>query len=166
MGREIRRVPPNWEHPRDYLDKFMPMCDESAQDVWDEWIGNWEKIKALPREQQVRELLIEEDSKLSLYEEFCSYYGTSPNPDYYRPNWTKEEATWYQVYETVSDGTPVTPPFATTDELIYYLVNNGTFWDSRGWSVEAATNFVEKSGWVPSMAVIGGRSIDLTQEIL
>jgi hypothetical protein len=26
-----------------------------------------------------------------------------------------KEATWFQAWETVTEGTPVTPPFATTD---------------------------------------------------
>lgn len=37
----------------------------------------------------------------------------------------------YSLYETVSEGTPVTPVFATAEELIDYLVNVGTFWNEK-----------------------------------
>ena len=75
------------------------------------------------------------------------------------------KATWWQVYETVSEGTPVSPPFATPDELIDYLVAHGDFWDQqrreRGdtimnndpWSREQAEAFVRGPGWAPSMVV-------------
>ena len=49
-----------------------------------------------------------------------------------------EELTWWQVYGTVSEGTPDTPAFATSAELIYYLFTYGDY-PSR----EAATAFVE-----------------------
>jgi hypothetical protein len=161
MGREIRRVIPNWQHPKNG-DKFIPMHDESVQEAWDEWLGNWGRISQLDEAAQRKELLIE-CSVFNLYTEFCSYYGTSPDPDYYRPCWTAEDATWYQVYETVSEGTPMSPPFETADELVYYLCNHGTFWDSKKWSMLAATNFVKNSQWLPSFAMDNGRPIDLTQ---
>lgn len=53
-----------------------------------------------------------------------------PEREYYR-SWKDEDATWFQVWETVSEGTPVTPPFATKEELIDYLVANGDFWDQK-----------------------------------
>lgn len=88
----------------------------------------------------------------------------------YRPDWKPEEATWFQMYETVSEGTPVTPPFETREELVEYLVANGCFWDqkrrARGlsgdwmrcspWTREEATKFVFGDGWMPSMTVQNG----------
>jgi len=68
--------------------------------------------------------------------------------------------TWFQAYETVSEGTPVTPPFATQEELIDYLATRGDFWDQhRGegpWPRENARKFVLGSGWAPSMIVTTG----------
>jgi hypothetical protein len=57
-------------------------------------------------------------------------YHCPPEREDYRP-WLDVEATWYQVWETVSYGTPVTPPFATTGELIEYLVAHGDLWDQK-----------------------------------
>jgi hypothetical protein len=79
-------------------------------------------------------------------------------------NWEHpQEMTWYQVYETVSEGTPVTPPFETQSELVEYLVANGDFWDQRcrkegssimecaPWSRKQAEAFVYGPGWAPSL---------------
>lgn len=74
--------------------------------------------------------------------------------------------TGWQVWETVSEGSPVTPVFETADELIEYLVENGDEWDqkraARGTpmelpSREAIEKFVKGTGWVPSGAQIGGK---------
>jgi len=68
----------------------------------------------------------------------------------------------WQVWETVSEGSPVTPVFATADELIEHLCTVGDtgnqYARARGWedrlpSREAATRFVKGSGWVPSMVI-------------
>ena len=65
--------------------------------------------------------------------------------------------------ETVTtEGTPVTPPFATTDELVDYLATRGDFWDQeRGdgpWDRKSAEEFV-KAGWAPTLIVTGKRII-------
>ena len=77
--------------------------------------------------------------------------------------------TWWQVYETVSEGTPVTPPFETREELVEYLVANGDFWDQKRrtegrssmpcepWPRKQAESFVFGSGWSPSLVVANGR---------
>jgi hypothetical protein len=73
-----------------------------------------------------------------------------------------KEATWFQAWETVTEGTPVTPPFATTDELVDYLATRGDFWDQeRGdgpWDRKSAEEFV-KAGWAPTLIVTGKRII-------
>ena len=57
------------------------------------------------------------------------------------------------MYETVSEGTPVTPHFAMKAELVDYLVEYGTFWDDgKGWHREIAERFVD-TGYAPSMII-------------
>src|SRR5690606_25679196 len=75
---------------------------------------------------------------------FWEWEGAPPDEEYYRPKWT-EPATCYQVYETVSEGTPVSPVFETLDELVAWLVE-------KGYSPEAARAFAE-TGWAPSLVV-------------
>ena len=164
MGREIRRVPPNWEHPKkktfDWrtsreVENYQPLYDEPFGPKMREWIKEWEAWEAGTHED-----FAEQGKK---YPNYWDWSDGPPDPHYYRPDWKEGEATWFQVYETVSEGTPVTPAFATKAELVDYLVRNGDFWDQSrakegrlqgppGWAREAAERFVN-SEWAPSMIV-------------
>lgn len=68
----------------------------------------------------------------------------------------------WQVWETVSEGSPVTPVFASKKELADHLANVGDSSDIRrgegGWGREAADSFVSRA-WAPSM-VNGARPRD------
>jgi hypothetical protein len=167
MGREIRRVPPNWEHPKGNRRNgdidYLPMYDQEFEASAREWLDNciaWDNGTH-------SDLKDKPEHKID-----CPYFwqwdGNPPDADYYRPKFT-EEPTWYQVYETVSEGTPVTPPFATKEELVNYLVEHGDFWQQRkwndrfterwcldaekpGWDREAAEQFVEME-WAPSFMI-------------
>ena len=149
MGREIRRVQPNWEHPKKSNGAYQPMLDEIFDESLKDWVKQYEQWKAGTHP----------DQKSEFYEEgntFWDWNGGPPDPEYHRPEFT-EEATWYQVYETVSEGTPVTPPFETKAELVEYLVQQGDFWDENrgngGWSRESAEKFIENE-WAPSGIMI------------
>ena len=144
MGREIRMVPPNWEHPKkDGEDSYQPLYDEDFDIALDGWLADYKLWKDGNHPSQ-------EDY------EYWEYEGPPPDPYYYHHGWT-EEPVWFQMYETVSEGTPVTPPFATKEELVNYLIENGDFWDQKrgdgGWIRANAEKFVE-SGWAPSGLVI------------
>lgn len=166
MGREIRMVPPNYEHPqvirRNGQMGFQPMFDRTFESAAEDWKAEFVKWQDGERPSYYSE---EEGEPKP---EFWEYHGMPPEREYYRP-WEDEEATWFQVWETVSDGTPVTPPFATKEELIDYLVANGDFWDQKRreekkhgrhvsmdcepWSRKAAEAFVNGPGWAPSMVM-------------
>jgi hypothetical protein len=65
------------------------------------------------------------------------------------------EGEGWQVWETVSEGSPVSPVFATGEELVEYLVEGGDSWcrsrpDESPPSRSAAEAFVLGAGWVPS----------------
>lgn len=157
MGREIRMVPPNWEHPKKerwdmrtgrYVMDYTPMYDEPFAPKMREWYAAWEAWERGERP--------EGSEKCA---NFWDWDGGPPDPEYYRPDWKEGEATWVQVYQTVSEGSPVTPPFATREELIDYLADNGDFWDqSRGdgpWERKNAESFVN-AGWAPSLIGFAG----------
>jgi hypothetical protein len=72
--------------------------------------------------------------------------------------WEREEpptGEGWQVWETVSEGSPITPVFASGDQLVNHLVNVGA-WDKK-WNRDAAENFVKGSGWAPTGMTIGGQ---------
>jgi len=150
MGREIRRVPHDWEHPKTEQQRwngkvlaYAPLHDQVFEDVARKWLDNaiaWDKGN---------------DPHKAEYPFFWQWDGMPPDPKYYRPKWTSEP-THYQMYETVSEGTPVTPHFATKEELVEYLVRHGEFGDSEPWGREAAEAFV-KEEWAPSLVITGGR---------
>src|ERR1017187_59544 len=168
MGREIRRVIPNWEHPRETAEtardpraigKFIPLYDYDYETHLAEWIdenSQWQR----------GEHPSQKGSGCKYYQD---YAGDPTDPDMCRPKWSENEASWYQVYETVSEGTPVTPAFGTQQELIEYLVANGDFWDQKRrregncsmpcqpWSRDAAENFVKELPWMPSMIITNGK---------
>ena len=91
--------------------------------------------------------------------ELCDYikyyweYSSPPDKTTCRPRFEKEP-TWFQVYETVSEGTPVTPPFSSKAELVEYLVEYGDDW-SGPVSRQSAMAFVETE-WAPSMVISNG----------
>lgn len=169
MGREIRRVPPNWQHPRyskdtaryeRHVGEYMPMHDEDYETAARKWIDGFDLWRQGKHPSQ--------SGKYASESKYYWEYDTPPDEDSHRPKFT-EEPTWYQVYETVSEGTPVTPPFATQDELIDYLVTVGEMAGTqynRRHSRAAATKFVKESGWVPSMIVMReGNSVTIKEGI-
>jgi hypothetical protein len=139
MGREIRRVPPNWEHPINEKGKFEPLCGENYHMVSATWIEDFNEYQ---KTKKIR-------NTVGVYQYYWEY-DPPPNEDDY-VNYTEADATWYQVYETISEGTPLTPPFETEQELIEYLVNNKDYWAQGPFEREVAERFVLIDKWVPSM---------------
>lgn len=176
MGREIRMVPPNYEHPKETKpnhrlgrmeERYKPMRDCSVEERFTEWLAEFQEWKDSEGD-RLREKYGDKDyPKDQPYRSFCNWKGQPPDPEDYMPPFT-EPATWFQVWETVSEGTPVTPPFATKEEMVEYLVANGDFWDQSRrkeggcpmpcgpWERESAMRFVFGSGWSPSMVVKTG----------
>lgn len=68
-------------------------------------------------------------------------------------NWTKTEpptGEGYQMWETVSEGSPISPVFATPHELALHM--SKTRWGAdTGTSYEAWMNMICGDGWAPSM---------------
>lgn len=113
MGREIRRVPPGWEHPRDERGRHIPLFDLNAapHGEIDEELPGADRLPAMPR---------------------CA----------------PEEATCYQVYENVTEGTPVSPVFDSVDGVRDWLVD-------KGYSRRAAEGFC-RHGQAPTLVLRDG----------
>lgn len=156
MGREIRRVPPNWEHPRQPCQHspWRGGCDEAKMHGGKCYVPLMEGYAQAAKDFQKR-------VKKKGLQDAIDYFGQAPDKNDYVPDWPKGTATWFQVYQTVSEGSPVTPPFATREELVEYLVKHGDFWSQQdgkgGFSLKAAEAFVMGDGWVPSMVVENGQ---------
>lgn len=153
MGREVRRVPPNWKHPLvEHGRHYRPMCDESFDDAAAKWKRAFKAWEEGEREQHKND----DGSHL----EFWEWDGLPPFRESYRPAWREGEATWFQMYETFSEGTPVSPPFETLEELARYLSTHGDFWYQQDPSSYDKPTYEQAlatvtAGWAPSMLVCG-----------
>jgi hypothetical protein len=63
------------------------------------------------------------------------------------------EGPGYQMWETVSEGSPISPVFATPEELASWLVNHRP---SDG-SFDSWMNMITNGGWSPSLMIENGR---------
>ena len=122
MGREIRRVPANWQHPRNDNGRYIPLfdgCDIAVlQKEWDVAAEKWAqglRLNAgqwIPIESYIRPM------------DFEDWDGSRPDESDYMPNWSPEEATHYMMYEDTTEGTPISPAFATPEEVARYCADN------------------------------------------
>lgn len=182
MGREIRRVPPNWEHPKEYRRHgydYKPLLDKSYDVDAKRWLDN---CLAWAKGEHRDQLNLDPGETRPTY--YWEWNGRPPDPESY-VKYDKDDAvcTWWQCYETVSEGTPVSPPFATAEELIDYLATNGDFWEqSRAAEEQRPLQLPQRStvekfvygGWAPSIviatkgdttvAVCGINALDIIEE--
>lgn len=61
----------------------------------------------------------------------------------------------WQLWETVSEGSPITPVFDTKDALVEYLVNSGDIWNHKWTRTQAEAMVNEK--WVMSGLMSNGK---------
>ncbi len=124
MTFEVRRVPPDWEHPRDKVGRVLPLFDglERATEGWDLGARMWEKGLILrygdwisrPSDAYWKEMT---------YEDWAG--GTRPDTKDYLPVFPAGSATHYMCYENITEGTPISPAFASLDELARWLAQAG-----------------------------------------
>lgn len=134
MGREIRRVPVGWEHPKDQRGNFVPLVDvrtgDKQAETWADYLAYFEAEWP----EDFREL------------DVANRRGV------YMPCWPADEATGWCVYENVSEGTPVSPVFPDPESLHAYIVQE------MGHSPEAAMRFIQV-GSAPSAMFVGGQIV-------
>lgn len=119
MGRELRKVPANWEHPKRSDGKYQPMFDESYREA----LAKWEDA----RDKFVRGIGYDDEplSESANKYTFEEWHGEAPDPVYYRPDWSDEERTHFQMYQNTSEGSPISPVFATPEECARYCADKG-----------------------------------------
>ena len=127
MGREVRRVPADWQHPKECrwdhrgnrLEHYKPLFPgERYQPRVDEWDEECAKWKAGWRPDHCTD----PDDRAMTYEQWA---GQRPHRDDYMPDWPENERTHYMMYEDATEGTPISPAFATPEELARWLADTG-----------------------------------------
>lgn len=139
MGREVRMVPAGWEHPKQANGLYLPLFKGSdyAKDKerWDNY--NPEEYYGWSRKRAVRE-----------------GYIAKPRLEDYMPNWNPEEATHLMMYETVSEGTPISPAFATPEELAKWLAKNSASAFGELTATYEQWLGMIRAGWAPSATIV------------
>jgi len=159
-------VHPDWKHPteinyaRGRAVEFVPLMRESYREASEAWVvelATWTPS--------------DEDGARFPWEDGA----LGPHPDDENeprmPYWPEAERTAWCVYESVTDGTPISPVFKTRDELVAWLMQPagsdplGTRWGMQGLSREAAEKFASPRGWIPSGAISDGRALSVEEMI-
>jgi hypothetical protein len=140
MGREIMRVPENFDWPigKIWPGKMISMCSS---------IGNYFENET----HEERCFLCKKYATLSGF--FISSYGC---PEFPFNNIPKGE--WYQAWETTTEGSPISPSFETPEELAQWLEdNNASSFGSKTESYDQWLKFIRGPGWAPSMVICNGK---------
>ena len=165
MGREVRRVPANWQHPKEQkpdwrtgrmVECYKPLFPgeryQPAVDEWDEECAKW-KAGLRP------DYCDDAESRAMCYEQ---YSGQRPHRDDYMPDWPESERTHLMMYEDTSEGTPISPAFATPEELARWLTDNGAsaFGSStgsyEGWLRVAQGRWAPSAVFTPQTGLVSG----------
>lgn len=121
MGRELRRVPENWKHPKYKKGTYRPMHGEYYGDA----VKNWYEQHTQWLEGTHR-LQLDSTYTDSAKYKFLELYDITPPPIYFYnwEKWTPETAPCFQMYETITEGSPVSP-ILILEELLPWLLENG-----------------------------------------
>jgi hypothetical protein len=155
MGREVRRVPVDWQHPKDECGRYKALYDgagyEDAVREWDESAAKWARG-------EFPDYASDESRKLT----YVEWSGERPDVAEYMPRWTAAEATHLMMYETTSEGTPISPAFSTPEELARWLCANrasalGSSTASyEGWLRVARGGYACSAVYAPSTGIVSG----------
>lgn len=148
MGRQVRMVPANWKHPKDGNDKYIPLYDgdcATEQAAWDAGLALWVKGErdyysggTGPHEERP-----------DIYG-WKAWAGGRPNDEDYMPMWPREQRTHLMMYETTSEGTPISPAFATPEGLARWLADNNASSFGRMGATYEQWLAVARGGYAPS----------------
>ena len=124
MSSAARRVPPDWIPPQDERGQYVPLKDgaeyERRTREWDEEAARWQE--GLKRSYDANEWApIEADLQGMTYAE---YAGNRPDLSHYMPQWSAAQCTNWQMYEEVTEGTPISPVFSSSEELAWWMANH------------------------------------------
>lgn len=122
MHFEIRRVPPDWQHPTDATGKYEPASAVYYGDAVLNWITGHLLLESGMHPAQIE---YGNGAKKEEMIFFAEMEGPCPDVrDYNREKWTSIQATHFQVYEISSKGTPVLPVMSF-DQFKEYVLREG-----------------------------------------
>lgn len=166
MGVQLYRVPAGWQHPTDddfagrerivaygppryakWRPQFMDESWDAAMRSW--W---WERVV-----RGVQRAFGYWPSVLGLIDPPFAvrwrFKDKAPKYWNYRPRWRERTRTHYQLYETVSEGTPISPVCSSIEQLAdWCAVQTGKpVWvGTEGMTRDEWLRFFSRGGWAPS----------------
>jgi len=149
MGREIKRVPEGFDWPigKIWPGKMISMCGLIE-----------EYYKKMGDKEQC---------------DLCRKYATLSGfnvPSYGCPDFPftdPPKGEWYQLWETTSEGSPMSPAFETPEELAHWLEDNkASSFGKETASYDQWLEFIRESGWAPSMVICDGKIMSGVQGII
>lgn len=140
MGREVRRVPADWRHPEyeKWTGKEGPKPLHDGADYQEAHDGFIAKLNAEGLQAAI------------------DYYGRAPDEADYMPRWTDAQRTHFMMYEDTSEGTPISPAFATPEELARWLPDTGASAFANMTADYEHWLRVANGGFAPSMVIEAG----------
>lgn len=129
MGREVRRVPAGWEHPKNEKGSYIPMHEhfpytkgEIEEGLRDGWLK-----KDLPN------------------------YGMDV-----MPQWPAAERTHWQMYESTSEGTPISPVMESPEKLARWLADHkASAFAGQSASYEAWLSTIKRGSAASAVLTVG-----------
>ncbi len=153
MGREVRKVPADWEHPKDKIYgeiRYIPMFEGGFEDASKEWAQRFIRM--------YNGGMTDEENEW--YPEGVMEWANEempPDPKHYMPEFEEHTKTHFQMYEDTSEGTPISPVMKTPEELAQWLVDNNA--STFGHNMTATYEqwlYICNGGWAPSAVVTNG----------
>ena len=128
MGRQVRRVPGNWQHPKGDDGEYIPLRDLISKDLafWEAEKAMWDDgfVRDWDNGPRLADMCFKPRDKIAHGVSFDDWHGKRPEETEYMPDWPEHERTHFQFYESTTEGTPESPVFATKQELAEWLREN------------------------------------------
>lgn len=127
MGREVRKVAEGWEHPKDNCGEYIPLYEGPFSKYLAQWVEeqhHWDAGEVLDYSKWPKERVFKLKDLIHHGYSYEEYAGKCPCKDEYMPEWSADEASMLMMYETCTEGTPISPAFKTPEELALWLVDN------------------------------------------
>lgn len=191
MGLEIRKVAAEWEPPTQDKrhvfhreDRIHPYTPNDDWKTWrphydEDWLSAWRKWQFERVLWHLKRPVVWLCTMMGIF--WLKSYGwprwdegTYPDnncdePKWmaYRPKWSKKERTHLQLYETVSEGTPLSPPMPDIESLAKWCSENKGIWNSTdNMTYEDWIAFCRSGGWAPSLMITPGVGVETGVEFI
>lgn len=154
-------VPPGWRHPKSAEGKYIPLFKgsfTSADEDWNEGYAAWQRgeIENYGAKDGESKWRPKSESALESVS-YTEWAGGRPSPDDYMPAFPEGSATMLCMYEDTTEGTPISPAFATPEELARWLADNNA--SAFGGMTATYEQWLATclAGWSISVVIEGGR---------